>query len=70
MQELYIIEKEAREQELSFNQRKELRQEKSKPILAELENWLKAQLPEILPQSAIGKAITYTLKLWSRLVLY
>jgi transposase len=70
MQALYAIEREAREQELSHDQRKNLRQDKSKPILTELETWLKAQLPDILPQSAIGKAITYTLKLWSRLVLY
>lgn len=70
IQDLYSIEREAREPELSFDKRKELRQEKSKPILAELEAWLKAQLPEVLPQSAIGKAIMYTLKLWDRLVLY
>jgi transposase len=70
IQDLYAIEREARDQELSFDQRKKLRQEKSKPLLEELEAWLKAQLPEALPQSSIGKAITYTLKLWKRLGRY
>ncbi|TFG89499.1 MAG: IS66 family transposase [Candidatus Atribacteria bacterium] len=70
IQELYRVERKAREEELSPEQRKELRQEVSIPILTELEKWLKNQLPEVLPKSAIGEAITYTLKLWKRLVRY
>ncbi len=70
IQALYKIERDAREQELSFDQRKELRQKESVPILSELENWMKNQLSEVLPKSSIGKAITYTLKLWKRLTRY
>jgi len=70
IQELYKIEQEASEQELTFEQRKELRQKESVPILAELEAWMRDQLTQVLPKSAIGKAITYTLKLWKRLVRY
>ena len=70
MQELYDIERKARELELSFDERKKLRQEESVPVLTEFESWMKNQLSEVLPQSAIGKAITYTLKLWKRLVRY
>ncbi|HUT83036.1 MAG TPA: IS66 family transposase [Thermodesulfobacteriota bacterium] len=70
MQDLYDIERKARELELSFDERKKLRQEESLPVLTELESWMKEQLSEVLPQSAIGKAITYTLKLWKRLVRY
>ena len=70
IQELYKIEREAREQELTFEQRKELRQKESVPILAELEAWMRDQLTQVLPKSAIGKAITYTLKLWKRLTRY
>ena len=29
-----------------------------------METWLKAQLPQVLPKSAIGGAIAYMLKLW------
>jgi transposase len=70
MKKLYMTEREARENSLSWDQRKELRIEKSLPILKELESWMKEQLPEVLPKSAIGQAITYTLGLWKRLSRY
>lgn len=70
MRKLYMVEREAREQNLSYDQRKELRIEKSLPVLQELEKWMKEQLPEVLPKSSIGQAISYTLKLWPRLTRY
>jgi hypothetical protein len=70
IQALYRIEKEARESNLSHEQRKTLRQEKAKPILQEFEQWMKEQLPEVLPKSMIGKAINYTMGLWNRLIRY
>ncbi len=70
IQELYDIEQAAREQELTFGERKERRQEASVPILKELETWMKNQLTQVLPKSAIGEAITYSLKLWKRLSRY
>jgi Transposase and inactivated derivatives len=70
MQKLYMTEREARENSLSWNQRKELRIEKSLPVLKELESWMKEQLPDVLPKSAIGQAIAYTLGLWNRLTRY
>jgi transposase len=70
MQKLYMIEREAREQNLSFDQRKELLTEQSLPVLKELEKWMKEQLPEVLPKSSIGQAIAYTLGLWNRLTRY
>lgn len=70
IQDLYQVEQVAREQGLTFEQRKELRQKESVPVLAELELWLRDQLNQVLPKSAIGGAITYSLKLWKRLVRY
>jgi transposase len=70
MRKLYMVEREAREQNLSFDQRKELRIEKSLPVLQELEKWMKEQLPGVLPKSPIGQAIKYTLRLWPRLTRY
>jgi len=70
MRKLYMIEREARENNLSFEQRKELRLEQSLPVLQELETWMKEQLPEVLPKSSIGQAIAYTLGLWNRLTRY
>jgi transposase len=69
-QDLYAIERRCREEYLTFEQIRELRQQEAVPILEELEQWLKEQLTQVMPQSAIGKAIAYTLRLWPRLVRY
>ena len=68
--ELYDIERVAREGSLPEQAIKELRQMESKPILDQLEAWLKEQVIRTLPKSAIGGAIAYTLTLWPRLVRY
>ncbi len=67
---LYEIERDAREQGLTHDEIKLLRQEKSAPILLEMETWLKEKLNKVLPKSAIGQAIAYTLTLWPRLIRY
>jgi len=67
MQDLYTTEREARENNLSPDERKELRVEQYLPILLELEKWMKEQYDEVLPKSSIGQAINYTKKLWPRL---
>ena len=69
-QALYEIEREAREQDLSYDERKTLRQNKSVERLNELEAWLKENIIQVLPKSAIGGAIAYTLNLWPRLIRY
>jgi transposase len=37
------------------------------PILAELEEWMKQNITQVMPKSAIGIALAYTLSLWNRL---
>ena len=69
-QQLYDIERNAREENLNFAQIKELRQKEAVPILSKIESWLNENLYQTLPKSAIGEAIAYTLKLWPRLVRY
>lgn len=70
IQDLYEVERKAREQELSFEQIKELRQIESVPILNKFENWLIDQSIAVLPKSAIGVAVNYTKNLWPRLKRY
>ena len=70
MQKLYEIERIAREGKYSYDQRKEIRMEKSLPILKGLEIWLKDNITKVLPKSAIGVAIGYTLGRWDRLKRY
>jgi len=70
IQQLYRIESDAKEAELDTQAIRTLRLEKAVPILEELHQWLKTEIYAVLPKSAIGKAIQYTLGLWDRLSRY
>lgn len=48
----------------------EVRIEKSKPIIEELKAWLDKNSQEILPSSPTGKAISYTLGQWPKLIVF
>ena len=57
---LYGVESYCREQNLSFDDRKRIRQEKSAPIFEELATWSKEQIPKLTTlRSPIGKALAY-----------
>jgi transposase len=68
IQRLYRIEKLARE--LTPEARFTLRQEQAVPVLEEIRVWLDSSLPEVPPQSAVGKAINYLHGQWPKLVRY
>ena len=70
IRELYAIERDAKEQNLPPEKIKELRQEKSYPIIKTFEKWLLANHPAVLPKSLIGKAIAYTYNIYPRLARY
>lgn len=70
MQKLYMIERSAKEQQLTFEQVKEIRQQQSVPILCALGEWMKQQYLLTLPKSAIGKALAYSIERWEKLSLY
>jgi len=69
---IYTNDAEAREQELSPDERLRFHQERSGPIMKELKAWLKQQFDERLvePNSGLGQAITYMLKHWDKLTLF
>jgi len=67
---LYAIEKQARVQHLSAEQRGQLRQEKAVPLLARFKQWLEKTSQQVPPKSPIGGAIAYTLKQWLYLTRY
>ena len=50
-----------------FVQRKALRNKKIKPLLAQIKTWIEAEQFNILPQSPIGKAMTYFVNQYSKL---
>ncbi len=66
----YVIERQAREAALPFEERYQLRQNHAWPVLAEIKSWLDVTPPAVLPKSAIGKAIGYMLGQWSKLEKY
>jgi transposase len=70
MQLLYKTEDHARALSLTPEERKALREAESLPVLETMETWLKEQSTLVLPKSAIGNAINYTLSRWTRLVRY
>jgi transposase len=70
MQELYALEREAREQNLRAEDRYALRQAKAQPVVEELENWLLTERLQVLPKSAIGKAIFYLIPRFYKIAMY
>ncbi len=54
----------------TFESRKILRLEKAKPILDTFKHWLDQHKDDVVPKSAIGKAMTYARNEWSRLIVY
>ena len=70
IQKLYAIERKVKTLERDVDAIRDLRQNESLPVLIEIEEWLKKNLTETLPKSAIGGAIAYTLNLWPRLIRY
>jgi transposase/uncharacterized coiled-coil protein SlyX len=67
---LYTIERTCREQKYTHQQREQIRQQESTPILHELHSWLKENSLQVLPKSSIGKAIAYALERWEKLSRY
>jgi transposase len=67
---LYRIEKEARVKKRPDAEIYALRQQQAKPVLDEFKRWLEEKAPLTPPGGLLGKAISYTLNQWSRLIAY
>lgn len=66
--QLFAIERELKK--LEPEERYKERLEKSKPVLEAFLSWLKTQEQKVLPQSGLGKAVTYCLNQWDKLVAF
>ena len=62
---LYAVEKLALEKRLNYQQLYELRQEKAVPVLNNFKDWLDEKSTLVLPNSALGIAMQYTLNQWN-----
>jgi transposase len=70
MDELFAVDAEARNHGMDSNARHVLRQERSRPLVEELRRHMDAVRGSVLPSSALGKAISYTFSLWSKLTRF
>lgn len=70
IRKLYEIESRADDLKLSREQRRELRQKESKPILDTFREWLETKQKQVLPEGYLGQAIKYAVGQWDRLIRY
>jgi transposase len=68
--ELFAIDAEARNQGMDHAARHVLRQERSRTLLDILRGQLEAARQAVLPSSALGTAVNYTLSLWPKLTCF
>lgn len=69
-QQLYAIERQAREQELDADAIYALRQKEARPVLEGLFTWMDEESPGLPPSSPIAKAMGYMLKRKERMMHY
>ncbi len=65
---IYKLEKEFKS--LTDNERYRARLKQTKPIIDEFHEWLLIEKDRTLPKSPLGKAISYTLKQWNKLIVF
>jgi hypothetical protein len=70
--QVYGHDAEARERGLTPEERLQLHQDRSKPVMDQLHTWLEAQLAErkTEPNSGLGEAISYLQRHWQPLTLF
>lgn len=69
-QSLYLLERQMTEKQLDWDRKAALRLKVAMPILRNLQQWLTVEQQNVLPKSAIGKAIAYSRGKWNRLIRY
>ncbi len=67
---LYDVERQATEENLSDQQRADIRTRLAYPIMVAFEKWLVKEYPKVLPKGRIGKAIKYTHRIFHKLSRY
>lgn len=69
-QQLYAIERQAREQGLDADAIYALRQKEARPVLEQLFGWMEEESPGLPPSTPIAKAMGYMLKRKERMMHY
>ncbi len=67
MDALFLVDRQARRHQLSVDERLALRREHAESWAAEIHDECVKLSKTILPKSALGQAVTYTLNMWTKL---
>lgn len=67
---LYQVERRADKENLSDEERSELRSRLAYPIMVAFEKWILGEYPKVLPKGRIGKALRYTYNIYHKLTRY
>lgn len=70
MDELFAVDRKAREAQMDHAARHRLRHEKAASLLGQIREHILATSKTVLPRSAAGKACSYTLALWKKLTCF
>lgn len=68
--QLYAIEREATEAGLDHTARLAMRQERSRPVIEAIGEWIKQTIPAAVPKSPLGEALVYALNQWTPLLRF
>jgi hypothetical protein len=67
MDALFLVERKAREEHAGIEERLEMRRAHAEPWVAEIRAACDQVSRTVLPKSALGQAVTYTLNMWAKL---
>ena len=70
IQRLYSIERNCKEQYVSFDEVKAIRLEQSVPVLTALGKWMKDKYIKAIPKSLICEALVFIIERWEKLFFY
>jgi len=72
LRKVYKVDDVCRKRELSDDERLDVHQRESAPVMADLKKWMQAQLDDkrIEPNCGLGEAFNYMLKRWDKLTLF
>jgi hypothetical protein len=67
MDALFLVDRHARQQQLSAEERAALRREYAQTWVDEIHSECRTLRAQLLPKSALGEAVNYTLNMWTKL---
>ncbi len=67
MDALFLVDRHARQQKLGTDERAALRLEHARPWVEEIHSECVKLRSQLLPKSALGEAVNYTLNMWAKL---